>query len=417
MQIGLFVAFYGILNSGSIEAEDRWPQWRGADQSGYAADAELPDQWSDESGIRWTSPIPGRGGSSPIWVGDQIYLTSGAEGKNHLLAIKPDGQIAWTVALGEDRGPKHQKGSGSNPSPVSDGQHIFAYFRSGDLACVSPQGEVAWHINLQEKFGEDTLWWDLGTSPVLTDNAVVCAVMQSGPSFLVAFDRKTGRELWKQDRVLDAPEEAAHSYSTPIVMNWNGQQLLAVLGADHLTVHRADNGKELYRVGGFNPDRQQFWRSIASPVASGELIICPYARGDTLTAISLPRLAAGEESIVWQRDDLGSDVPTPAVHDGKLFLVNDGGRVACLDVRDGQTIWEGSLPKSRVKFSSSPVLTKDRMYVIREDGTAYVLATDRFEILHENRLEAEPDIVVATPMPFDHALLIRLPDRLVCAGP
>ena len=151
-----------------------WPQWRGQAQNGVAVGENFPIHWSEESGVDWKTDLPGNGGSTPVFDGGVAYLTSGVDGKNMLLAYNvADGSLKWKTALGSDRGNKHRKGSGSNPSPVIDGDSIFAYYRSGDLACVGSDGEVRWQTNLQDRFGEDTLWWDLGSSPLLTKTVLI----------------------------------------------------------------------------------------------------------------------------------------------------------------------------------------------------------------------------------------------------
>ncbi|MGV3483417.1 MAG: PQQ-binding-like beta-propeller repeat protein, partial [Planctomycetaceae bacterium] len=210
------LAAYGLSTADPLTrcgAQD-WSQWRGSDQTGAAAGKSYPRQWSEEQGIRWQVEIAGTGGSTPVVAGNRAYLTAGSEGKNHLLCYDvATGKQLWNVSVGSDRGGKHRKGSGANPSAVTDGELTFAYFRSGDIAAVDSQGKVRWQKNLQEQFGEDTLWWDLGTSPLLTEDAVIVAVMQTGPSYLVALDKQSGDVLWQTDRQLEAPEEAAQSYT------------------------------------------------------------------------------------------------------------------------------------------------------------------------------------------------------------
>ncbi|MFG0288570.1 MAG: pyrrolo-quinoline quinone, partial [Rhodopirellula sp. JB044] len=148
-----------------------WPQWRGPSQQGVAPEGTLPKKWDEASSSR--VEIPGAGGSTPVVVGDMAFLTSGVDGKNVLFAIDVnEPRIVWQVPMGTDRGNKHRKGSGSNPSPVTDGEHVVAYFRSGDLSCVNLSGEVLWSHNLLVEFGEDSLWWDLGSSPLLVDSMV-----------------------------------------------------------------------------------------------------------------------------------------------------------------------------------------------------------------------------------------------------
>jgi outer membrane protein assembly factor BamB len=394
-----------------------WSQWRGADQNGVAPGNSYPTEWSEEQGIAWKIAVPGSGGSTPVVDETTAYLTSGSADQNWLRAYNlSDGTLKWEVALGKDRGGKHAKGSGSNPSPVIDGDAIYAYYRSGDLACVGADGKVRWQTNLQAKYGEDSLWWDLGSSPTLTENAVVIAVMQTGPSYLVAYDKQSGSELWKTDRMLDAPEEAAQSYSTPLAVTVDGKSAIAVMGADHLTIHDAASGRELGTLGGFNPAGEKYYRSISSPVALGNVIVCPYARGGTLTAVDMTQLVAGKgkEAIVWFRDDLGSDVPTPAANDGRVYVVGDGnqakGTISCLDIQTGNTIWSVQLTKSRIGYSSSPLLAGDQLYVTQEDATTHVigpLSAKQPEVLSVNTNGDTEQFTVASPIPVDDSLLLR----------
>jgi outer membrane protein assembly factor BamB len=399
----------------SAEDASNWPQWRGAAQNGVAAGSEFPKQWSETSGILWKTELAGLGGSTPVIDGKTAYLTAGIDGNNTLMAVDVEsGDVTWKIAAGRDRGNKHRKGSGSNPSAVIDGDLVFAYYRSGDLVCVNKQGDIQWQTNLQETYGEDTLWWDLGSSPMLTKTAVVVAVMQSGPSYLVAFDKQSGDRLWKTDRMLGAPEEAAQSYATPLAVTVNGKDAIAVMGADHLTLHSAADGKELGRLGGFNPDNDKFFRSISSPVAEGNIIVCPYSRGGTITAVDINALAGGKgkDAILWHRDDLGSDVPTPAALNGRIYVVGDkaNGLISCLDIKTGDTLWKVQLPKSRLGFSSSPLVAGNFLYVTQENATTYVIGpldADQPDVVATNKVADDQPFTVASPAPAGNSLLIR----------
>ncbi len=416
----VFATLSLVLASPSSRADESWPQWRGAAQNGVAVGERFPLRWSDESGVKWKTELPGSGGSTPVVQGNTAYLTAGVGGKNMLLAINADdGALKWQTAIGNDRGNKHRKGGGSNPSAVTDGDSIFAYFRSGDLACVDTEGNIRWKTNLQDRYGEDTLWWDLGSSPLMTESAVVVAVMQSGPSYLVAFDKKSGDELWKTDRMLGAPEEAAQSYSTPVAVDIKGRDAIAVMGADHLTVHDASDGRELGKLGGFNPTAEKFFRSISSPVAEGNLIVCPYARGATLTAVRIDQLidGKGDDAIAWFRDDLGSDVPTPAARQGRVYVVGDGkrdkkGLISCLDIETGKTLWSLALPAPRasVSYSSSPLVAGNHLYVTQENATTYVigpLSEPEPAVVAVNEIADDELYTVASPVPLGDTLLIR----------
>ncbi|MFO0912431.1 MAG: PQQ-binding-like beta-propeller repeat protein [Pirellulales bacterium] len=399
----------------ALEAAD-WPAWRGSDFHGVAAGGPYPTHWSATEGVVWSLALPGKGTSTPVVSGDKIFLTVPDEGRNELWCLDRDGKKLWQVNLGTEVPGKNKKASGCNPSPVTDGKYVYAYFKSGDLACVDMTGKVVWQQNLQQKYGEDTLWWDLGTSPVLTDQAVVIAVMQTGGSYVVGLDRQTGSELWKQDRNLDAPEEAAQSYTTPLVLGQGDAQRLVIAGADHVTGHDARTGKELWRVGGLNPRGERFFRSIASPVANDELVVAPYARGNTLTAVRL----GGEgdvtkSNVAWHREGKFTDVPTPALRGDRLYLLNDQGRVECLNVKTGETIWELPMERNRNAYSASPVVAGDQIYVTREDGRTFIVSDrgDKGELVASNDLG---ESVIATPVLLDGRIYLRTMDKLYCLG-
>ena len=395
---------------------DNWPQWRGPDGNGVARGGNYPIRWAKDSNVLWRVPMPGRGASTPIVWQDRVVLTCGVEGQNTALCYDLAGKPVWTVKLGAERVGKHVKASGSNPSPVTDGTAVFVYFKSGDLAALDLAGKVLWQANLQKAYGDDTLWWDLGTSPVLTAKHVVIACMHSGPSFLVAFDKTTGKVAWKQDRNMEAPVEANQSYSTPVVVkDSQGVETIYVLGADHVTAHAATDGHELWRVGGLNPEKNGYFRSISSPVIVGDLLIAPYARGNTLTAIRLGGSGDVTQShVVWTRKGIGADVPTPTVADGKLYVCTDRGEVACLDVATGNELWRERVEKNRNGFSASPILAGDKLYITREDGTTFVLDRgESYRVIATNPLD---EFTVATPVFVDGKILLRTYDHLYCIG-
>jgi outer membrane protein assembly factor BamB len=408
------------LAPASSRADD-WPNWRGPAQDGVAAGSGYATEWGPEKNVLWRTALPGTGASTPAVQGDRVVVTCAIGDRNAVVCFDRDGKEAWRRELGPVRAGKHAKATGCNPSPVTDGVRAWVYYKSGELACLDlADGAVVWRTNLQERFGADTLWWDLGTSPVLAKKAVIVAVMQSGPSYLAAFDRGTGELLWKQDRLLDAPEEAAQSYSTPVVIAGDAakrepDELVIVLGADHVTAHDAATGKEVWRVGGLNPDGHKFFRSIASPVVAGDYVIAPYARGATLTAVR--RGGSGDVTkthVAWTRKDLGTDVPTPAAAGGRVIVCTDKGTVACLEAATGKTLWSGDLPKNRHTYSASPVLVDGAIVVTREDGASTVLAArDAFEVLGSG---AVGETTVATPVCIDGRMLLRTHDSLWCIG-
>lgn len=395
-----------------------WTNWRGPQRDGTVRSGSYPVEWSLEKNLAWKVDLPSRAGSTPIVVDGQIVLTATVDDLNGVLCYDSQGKELWRQTVGAARVGKHKKASGSNPSPVTDGTHVFVYFKSGELAALDLAGKLVWEKNLQKEYGEDTLWWDLGTSPVLTEKYVVVACMQSlpSPSYLAAFDKSTGKEVWRVERELGAPEEAAQSYTTPVVTSYQGEEQIVVLGADFVTCHAVQSGKELWRVGTLNPEQERYFRSIASPVITDGIVVAPYARGNTLTAIRMGGEGDVTKShVLWTKTGLSSDVPTPAGKDGKVYVCTDKGTVACLDVETGKEIWQLETPKHRLKFSASPILAGDLLYLVREDATCFVVDTKTHEIVATNELDTD-QFIVSTPVFVDGTILIRTFEHLYRIG-
>lgn len=415
----LFTSCISCLSAGD------WPNWRGPHGNGVADGAGYPTSW-DESSVVWKFDLDGVGASTPAVYGDQIFVTTTRSNKNLLTCLGLDGRQVWTSELGKSwEGKQGKDGTGANPSPVVDGERVFVYFKSGDFGCFDLTGRKVWSVNVFQEFAEvttETLWWDLGTSPVLTSDAVVVTMMHSGPSYLAAFDRGTGKLMWKHDRRTDAPREAAQSYTTPIVTkNPAGQEVIVVTGADYVTAHSAADGAELWRVGSLNPDHNEYFRSISSSVAGDGIVVAPYARGGTLTAIRMG--GSGDVTgshVIWTNQDTSADVPTPTIADGRVFVLRDTkrarGTVDCLDLATGRTIWSGQLPPHRTTYRASPIFADGRLYLARQDGTIFVVDAmgDEFKVLGENRVFSEHTI--ATPVLVNGSILVRTQDSLYMIG-
>ncbi len=411
------IAFGLLFLAASTASADNWPSWRGPTLNGVAPKGTYPVKWSATENVAWKLKLPGKGTSTPIVWADQIILTCQEVTRNTTVALDRSGKEIWKTSVGTAgiKG-KHRKASGSNPSPATDGKHIYVYFKNGDLACLTLSGKLVWETNLQKVWGKDTLWWDLGTSPVLSADKVLIAVMQTGGSYVAAFRKSDGKVAWKRDRNLEAPLEAAQSYTTPIVLKRGGIERLLVLGADHVTAHDVSSGKELWRVGGLNPGGQKYFRSISSPVIAGDLLLAPYSRGNTLTAIRLG--GSGDVTgshVAWTNTGgAAADVPTPIVQGNRAFVCSDRGKVTCLDVKTGKAIWTGQVEKNRQGFSSSPILAGGKIYYTREDGKTFVVESGKqFKVVAANELG---EFTVATPIFSKGQILVRTTEHLYCIG-
>lgn len=395
----------------------RWPHWRGPGDDGIAPPGDLPVKW-DLDHLAWKAPLPGKGRSTPIIWNDRIYLTSATNGMDLLMAFDPSGRPIWQKTFGAEEPGKHPNGSGSNASPITDGQGLFVYFNSGTLAALELDGRPRWQTNLVAAFGPESRYWDQGTSPVLTGKSVLFARMHHGESWLAAFDKQNGQILWKVPRNFTTPEENDTAYTTPLVVREGGAETVLVWGAEHVTAHAATDGHVLWTCGDFNPKAMKNWPAVASPVVAGGLVIVPAARSDK----GYPRIDAirlggsGEVSAThrsWVRQDTGTYVPTPAVSGDRLYVLRDHGQVDCLEVATGKTVWQGAFPKvAGANFYGSPLIAGGKLYAVREDGVVFVAQIEgKFEILAENRMEQK---VIASPVPMGRRLLIRGEQHLFC---
>jgi outer membrane protein assembly factor BamB len=413
------VAFVVLLVATAEVAEaQNWPRWRGPRDNGSIEGNGYPVKWDAEN-VLWKAELPGKGCSTPIVWEKRIYVTAPVDGKDAVLALDWDGKPLWTTSFGPESPGKHRAASGCNPSPATDGKAVFVNFKSGTLAAVELDGSTRWKTNLVERYGPDTLFWDHGTSPVLTRDCVVLARMHHGESWLAAFDKQTGELRWKVARNFQTPMECDHGYTTPVVIEHRGREAILVWGAEHVTVHDAADGSVLWTCGDFNPAKTPMWPAIASPVIAGDVAVIAYGRNDR----KQPRLhgvrlgGSGDVTSthkVWNRDDVGTFSPSPAEYQGKLYLVRDKGEVECLDPATGKTVWSDAFPKNRATYYSSPLVAGGKLYAAREDGAIFVADIDGgFKLLSENPLGEQ---VIASPVPADGRLLVRGEKHLFCIG-
>jgi outer membrane protein assembly factor BamB len=299
---------------------------------------------------------------------------------------------------------------------VTDGELIFAYFKSGNLAALDLKGNVRWKKNLQDTYGKDSLYWDLGTSPVLTRRHVVIAVMHNTGSFLVAFDKKSGEMAWKEDRNYETPVECDHSYATPHVIEEAGRQVIVVWGAERVTRHDAASGQLLSSCGGFNPKKKANWVVVASSVVAGDTLVVPYGRGSHLAGVKLG--GSGDVTAthrLWERSDkAGCFVPTPVVHDGKVYILGDRGEVHCIDPGTGKTVWSNELPRAAQSYYASPTIADGKIYVAREDGQVFVAEANKdLKVLFERPFGVQ---IIASPVALGNKILLRSETHLMCFG-
>ena len=412
------IARIALVCAGAADGSGNWPQWRGPQDNGSAAQGTYPVKW-DATNVLWKAPLPGKGCSTPIVWAKQIVLTAPINGLDAALAFDWAGKPLWQRTFGPEQPGKHRYGSGSNPSPATDGRGLFVYFKSGTLAALEMNGQVRWQTNLVAGFGPVNLYWDQGTSPVLTERTVVIARMHHGESWLAAFDKASGKLCWKVPRNYETPVEGDESYTSPLLLRHQGKEALLVWGAERVTFHDAADGELVWSCGDFNPRAMGNWCTVASPVLAGDIVVVAGGRADR----GQPRLfgirLGGKGDVtathrVWKREDVGTFVPTPAEDKGRIYLLRDLGELECLDPATGQTLWRGAFPKASAKYYASPMIAGGKLYAAREDGVVFVAQVEGgFKVLAENRMEER---IIASPVPVSNRILIRGEKHLFCAG-
>jgi outer membrane protein assembly factor BamB len=414
----LLLVWVSTAISGAGEPEFNWPAWRGSHEDGAAEPGNYPQQL-DPTNALWRAELSGKGCSTPIVWEKHLFLTAPTNNLDAVLAFDWDGKLEWLTAFGPQSPGSHRNGSGSNPSAVTDGKSIFVRFKSGTVAALDFSGKVRWQTNIVEGFGPEDLYWDQGTSPVLTSHDVVIARMHGGESWIAAFEKESGRLHWKIPRKFQTPTEDDHAYDTPLVIHNKSDEQVLVWGAQHLTTYAADTGVLMWTCDDFNPQSVPNWPAVASPVVARGIAIVACGRADR----GQPRLygiklgGTGDVTAshrAWKREDTGTFVPTPAVADGKVYLVRDRGEVECLDPLTGKTIWKDAFPKSSHNFYASPLIASGCVYAAREDGVVFVARIkDGFELVSENKLGEQ---IIASPVPARNRIFLRGDRHLFCFG-
>jgi len=417
----LFLAAAIMLLSGQTSRASEngnWPDWRGPDNNGSITSGNYPVTWDPEN-VLWKIDVPGKGFSTPVVWNNKIYLTTGTQDSDTVLAFDWSGKQLWQKQLGSEVAGKHQNGSGSNPSAATDGSAVFVFFKSGNFAALELDGSIRWKTNLFEQYGKDNRFWDFGTSPVLTKKDVVVAHMHDGESWLAAFDKATGQVSWKVPRNFKTPVEGSQGYSTPLVFSHKGTEALLVWGGQHLTAHDASDGKTIWSCGNFNPKGTSYWPTVASPVISGTVAVVPCGRADRrqprLHGIKLGGSGdVTETHRLWKREDTGPFIPTPGEFEERVYVICDRGEVDCINPLTGENIWSGVFPKGKGNFYSSPLIAGGHLYAARQSGTIFVVRLkDKFEIISEIEMK---DRIIASPIAVSDRLLIRTQHHLFCIG-
>jgi outer membrane protein assembly factor BamB len=436
----LLLAFASVTCLGDDPSHD-WPQWRGPLATGYAPAGNPPLEWSENQHIKWKETIEGKGHASPVIWGERLFLVTAIplakattearsvlppvnQGRSHTRFRGRGGvqtpmeehffvtlciQTATGATLWKREGGRETPHEGHHPtnsyasgSPVTDGEHVICFFGSRGLFCYDMQGNEIWRKDLgnmstRAGFGE-------GASPVLHGNVLIVLWDNEEDSHVFAFDKRTGRQLWKR------PRDERTGWTTPFVLTHDGVTQVVINATHRVRSYDLASGALIWECGG------QTSNAIPSIVADSQRVYALSGfRGNMAMAISLGKKGdlTETDNILWQLTRGTPYVPSPLLCDGRLwFTQGNNAVITCLDPKTGAAHYIQERLKGPSGFYASPVAVGNRVYLAGRNGiTSVIENSNTLKVLAVNKLEGNID---ASPAISGDALYIRTHRHLYC---
>ncbi len=434
-----------VVSTSPSVAPSNWPSFRGPHASGVADRQFPPTAWQAEPAvnIRWKTPIPGLGNSSPVVWGDRIFITTAISSDPNPLfgpgnlgeyvpaldraeyvwkiysVDKRTGELLWerTAYQGVPKGGRHIKSTFANATPATDGEHVVAFFGPEGLYCYDMEGTLIWQTDLGFVGDPD---YGFGSSPIIYRDMVIVLADSRAPqgetsssSFIAAFDLADGSERWRTPR-----EERASSFGTPTLYEGRAGPQLITNGGERIRAYDPMTGDELWSFSAGTII------VTPTPVVGNDLVFLTsgfrplqpiYAiRLDARGDISLKEGEEVNEFVAWSKQRGGSYMSTPIVYGEYFYVVNISGILACYDAQTGERMYRARLRHMGGGITSSPVAADGRLYFSSEDGDVFVVkAGPEFELLATNSLG---EVILATPAISDGMIFIRTLHHLFGIG-
>jgi outer membrane protein assembly factor BamB len=440
------LVIFFLVSGGWLQAKDNWPHWRGPRHNGIVDSQTVPTTWSLSKNIKWKTPLPSWSAATPIIWGDRVFVTSPSQakpkadqpdekaaaqqqGRRRRASLDPggpelflyciskkDGSVLWKQML-DNKNEIHRKQNDATPSPVTDGRYVWVVTGTGIVMALDMDGKTIWKKDLQQDYGPFGLNWGYASSPLLFEGALIIEVLHGyntdDPSYIISLDSLTGKVNWKQTRPTDAQRESPDAYTTPVILRHKDQTQIVISGADYVTGHDPQTGKEIWRAAGLNPLNRPNYRIVGTPIINGDIIYAPTRKKPLLALKAGGTGDISESHLLWKYEGSGApDVPSP-ISDGIYFyMVEDRGLVTCLDAETGEVIYEVEATREGI-VSASPIIADEKMYILNERGVTTIVATGpEFKILGTNELDGT--YTLASPAVSGSQLFIRTSSHLYC---
>ncbi|MBL9134968.1 MAG: PQQ-binding-like beta-propeller repeat protein [Verrucomicrobiales bacterium] len=387
-----------LAATASLLAYADWPHFRGADGSGAIPDAVLPTSLDPKRNIAWEIPLPGRGLSSPIIVGDRVFVTCSSGPKQarlHVLCFRAsDGVKLWERQFfATGRTMCHEKTSVAANSPATDGQRVFALFSSNDLVALDLDGNLLWLRALTLDYPNVSNSLGMSSSLVVADGTVVAQVENDTQPLALGIDAATGVNRWRLERPKMANWTSPILYTDPST----GQKVVALQSGKGLLGIEPATGKELWNYA-------EGASTVPSSAAANGVLYVP---SSGITAIK-PTSPGQPPTQLWRANTLRPGTSSPAVFGDRVYTINGAGVLSCGDTKDGNRVWQLRL---KGPFSASPVMAGRFLYVPNEAGLLQVVDTSK----PEGELVSEMDLgqtILSTPAISGNALFLRSDGKL-----
>lgn len=416
-----------LLASTSLAATGDWAQFRGPGGLGIGEARGLPTEWSSTKNVAWKAKLPGPGASCPVVFGNRIFLTcysgfaedpkdAGDPGdlKYHLVCIDRDsGRILWEKSIKSDgpvpaytgQMPLHGYASST---PAVDADAIYTFFGTTGVVAWKHDGSKLWTT----KVGDGTHNWGSSNSPLLFENLVIVNASVESKS-LIALDRKTGKEVWRQGGM-------EMSWNSPLLVPVGGKHELVVSVKSRLKAFDPSNGKPIWDCAGIED------YVCPSVVTHDGVVFAIGARKCAAVAVRVGGSGDVTDSHTVWRLDRGSNVSSPVYYQDHLYWADEKGKkVFCADAKTGKLVYEEDLPAVQdasakgegSRIYASPVVADGNLFYINRSGNAFVVKADpSFKLVAQNRFDGDKSRFNASPIVHKNQLLIRSDETLYCLG-